>query len=144
MVTANNSTSLSAEARRELILRQLTRDGFASVRTLQDHLGVSDMTVRRDLKRLQSEGSVKVVHGGASLPSRRVQVNGTPMVLMHTCATAACKGGELYVLVDPAAHALHGLLIEDSGTAGASVQQLTWLGKPTAAVQAFLKQQLAD
>ena len=68
MVTANNSTSLSAEARRELILRQLTRDGFASVRTLQDHLGVSDMTVRRDLKRLQSEGSVKVVHGGASLP----------------------------------------------------------------------------
>lgn len=59
---------LSADARRDQILRHLNRDGFASVRALTARLGVSDMTVRRDLRKLEKKGALRVVHGGASLP----------------------------------------------------------------------------
>lgn len=55
-------------ARREEILRRLQAAGFVSVTTLTGELGVSDMTVRRDLKLLAAAGEVRVVHGGASLP----------------------------------------------------------------------------
>lgn len=59
---------LSARARRARIKRDLEQSGFVSVRTLTEQLGVSDMTVRRDLKLLEKEGALTVVHGGASLP----------------------------------------------------------------------------
>lgn len=55
-------------ARREAIMRGLQASGFLSVTHLTHELGVSDMTVRRDLKRLAETGQVRVVHGGASLP----------------------------------------------------------------------------
>lgn len=57
-----------APARRRRILDTLSADGFLSVRAIAAELGVSDMTVRRDLKRLELAGEVRVVHGGASLP----------------------------------------------------------------------------
>lgn len=53
--------------RREGIMRQLQSAGFLSVTHLTRQLGVSDMTVRRDLKRLAETGEVRVVHGGVSL-----------------------------------------------------------------------------
>lgn len=49
-------------------MRRLQEAGFLSVTALTQLLGVSDMTVRRDLKRLAESGEVRVVHGGASLP----------------------------------------------------------------------------
>lgn len=55
-------------ARREEILRRLQTAGFLSVTALTAELGVSDMTVRRDLRSLEQQGQVRVVHGGASLP----------------------------------------------------------------------------
>jgi DeoR/GlpR family transcriptional regulator of sugar metabolism len=55
-------------ARREEIMRRLQASGFVSVTYLTGELGVSDMTVRRDLKQLAKAGEVRVVHGGASLP----------------------------------------------------------------------------
>lgn len=58
----------AAPDRRHRILGALHKDGFLSVRTLAAELGVSDMTVRRDLRRLEEKGEVRVVHGGASLP----------------------------------------------------------------------------
>lgn len=58
----------SATARREEILRRLHAAGFLSVTALTHDLGVSDMTVRRDLRLLEAAGQVRVVHGGASLP----------------------------------------------------------------------------
>lgn len=57
-----------APARRRQILDTLGVDGFLSVRDIAAQLGVSDMTVRRDLRRLELAGEVRVVHGGASLP----------------------------------------------------------------------------
>lgn len=77
--------------------------------------------------------------GGNAAPASRVQVAGHSMWLTHACETAACRGGQLYVLIDTAAHTMQGLFIESSGSAGASVQKLTWLGKPDAATQAYLK-----
>jgi DeoR family transcriptional regulator, fructose operon transcriptional repressor len=56
-----------APSRREHILAELRSHGFMSVVDLADALGVSGMTVRRDLRRLEAAGEVRVVHGGASL-----------------------------------------------------------------------------
>ncbi|PSL08393.1 DeoR family transcriptional regulator [Haloactinopolyspora alba] len=48
-------------------MRLLHVHGFQSVTHLTELLDVSDMTVRRDLKRLADAGELRVVHGGASL-----------------------------------------------------------------------------
>lgn len=74
-----------------------------------------------------------------SQPSSRVQVDGQAMWLSHVCEASSCEGGELYLLTDPAGRKMQGLLVTADGTPGATVRQLTWLGKPDAAAQAFLK-----
>lgn len=81
--------------------------------------------------------------GDASAPSARVQVDGKTMWLSHVCEAADCQGGQLFLLTDPAQHAVQGLLVEASGAAGDSVRKLAWLGKPDASVQAFLKARMA-
>ncbi|AYY13600.1 DeoR/GlpR transcriptional regulator [Actinobacteria bacterium YIM 96077] len=53
--------------RRAEIMRLLHVNGFQSVTQLTELLNVSDMTVRRDLKRLSDAGELRIVHGGASL-----------------------------------------------------------------------------
>jgi DeoR family fructose operon transcriptional repressor len=40
--------------------------GFVSVTELTSRLGVSDMTIRRDLRKLAQGGGVRIVHGGVS------------------------------------------------------------------------------
>lgn len=56
----------SAPERRRLIMERLHETGFISVASLTQDLGVSDMTVRRDLRKLEQQGEVRVVHGGVS------------------------------------------------------------------------------
>nr|WP_246220629.1 DeoR/GlpR family DNA-binding transcription regulator [Phytoactinopolyspora mesophila] len=68
MVTTDNLRYDQAPDRRENILSRLRAAGFLSVSALAEDLGVSDMTIRRDLRRLASDGEVRIVHGGASLP----------------------------------------------------------------------------
>lgn len=58
----------SARARRGRILEWLRTTGFLSVADLCRELGVSDMTVRRDLRKLELSGQARVVRGGVSLP----------------------------------------------------------------------------
>jgi DeoR/GlpR family transcriptional regulator of sugar metabolism len=53
--------------RRSWILAELRTLGFLSVADLARELGVSPMTVRRDLHALESAGQVRMVHGGAAL-----------------------------------------------------------------------------
>jgi len=55
-----------ARQRQEAILRQVDRTGGARVSDLVDLLGVSDMTVRRDIEALAVNGLVLKVHGGAA------------------------------------------------------------------------------
>jgi DeoR/GlpR family transcriptional regulator of sugar metabolism len=54
-----------AAQRRSLILGELGRDGTVKVSDLVSSLGVSDMTVRRDLQTLHRQGLLEKVHGGA-------------------------------------------------------------------------------
>ncbi|MGM9336439.1 DeoR/GlpR family DNA-binding transcription regulator [Streptomyces murinus] len=56
---------LLAEQRRALILDEVRRRGGARVNELTRRLGVSDMTVRRDLDALARQGVLEKVHGGA-------------------------------------------------------------------------------
>ena len=56
-----------APQRHAYILERLHADGAVRVAEMMRQLGVSDMTVRRDLEVLQSEGHLVKVHGGATL-----------------------------------------------------------------------------
>jgi DeoR/GlpR family transcriptional regulator of sugar metabolism len=54
-----------AAQRRSIILSELDRDGTVKVSDLVARMGVSDMTVRRDLQALHRQGLLQKVHGGA-------------------------------------------------------------------------------
>ena len=62
------TSKLSAE-RRQTILAALARDGKVVAARLVDELGVSEDTVRRDLRELAAHGLVQRVHGGALPPA---------------------------------------------------------------------------
>ena len=57
-----------ASQRRQRIAQALQRDGAVRVADLVSLLGVSDMTVRRDLDVMQQAGLLTKVHGGAIVP----------------------------------------------------------------------------
>ena len=56
-----------ADERREWITQALRREGFLSIAELTRELGVSHMTVRRDLQHLEQAGYARLVHGGLEL-----------------------------------------------------------------------------
>ena len=56
--------------RRARVLARLREVGVLSVTDLARELGVSHMTVRRDLQRLETAGQVRTVHGGVGLVAR--------------------------------------------------------------------------
>jgi DeoR/GlpR family transcriptional regulator of sugar metabolism len=56
----------SAPARRVFIMDMVRNSGFCSAGELSRELGVSEMTVRRDIQRLSKEGLARAVHGGVS------------------------------------------------------------------------------
>ena len=57
--------SVLASQRRAAILALVEESGAVRVSDLVEQLGVSDMTVRRDIERLDGEGLLERVHGGA-------------------------------------------------------------------------------
>ncbi|MFI7011893.1 DeoR/GlpR family DNA-binding transcription regulator [Streptomyces sp. NPDC050145] len=61
----SENQNLLAEQRRTLILDEVRRRGGVRVNELTRQLGVSDMTVRRDLDALARQGVLEKVHGGA-------------------------------------------------------------------------------
>src|SRR5439155_10611050 len=67
-----------ARDRRMWILSTLHTVGFLSIAELTRHLGVSHMTVRRDLRILQASGQVRTVRGGASLAPAALRRRGFP------------------------------------------------------------------
>lgn len=80
--------------------------------------------------------------GGVSTPASKVTVDGKTMWLAEACQTADCKDDQLFLLIDPENHSMQGLFVENSGSAGASVRKLVWLGKPDAATQEYLKDRI--
>lgn len=59
--------NLFLQERRQLILDDLRRDGRVSVKMLSDKLGVSEVTIRQDLRALEDEGILERTYGGAML-----------------------------------------------------------------------------
>jgi DeoR/GlpR family transcriptional regulator of sugar metabolism len=53
------------EPRRQLLLRRLDRDGEIVAAALSSELGLSEDTIRRDLRALAAAGKLQRVHGGA-------------------------------------------------------------------------------
>jgi len=72
-VTTSPSQPLLARQRQEHILAAVSRHGGARVADMVEQLGVSEMTVRRDITSLVRRGLVARVHGGAVAPSRSAQ-----------------------------------------------------------------------
>ncbi len=65
------SSRALARQRHEVIIAEVRRRGAVRVSELSTLLGVSDMTVRRDLEVLDDAGLVDKVHGGATLRDER-------------------------------------------------------------------------
>ena len=51
--------------RKQLLLDRLRRDGQIVAKAFSEELGISEDTVRRDLRELAAEGRLQRVHGGA-------------------------------------------------------------------------------
>lgn len=60
-----------AEEREQVILKLLDERGFVAFRDLERDINASPATLRRDLERLESEGRITRVHGGAKAPDDR-------------------------------------------------------------------------
>lgn len=60
-----------ASQRQERVLDRVTQQGAARVSELVELLGVSDMTIRRDIETLAGRGLVERVHGGVMALGRR-------------------------------------------------------------------------
>jgi nitrous oxide reductase accessory protein NosL len=64
----STTKALSAIERQNQITELLTERGSVQVDDLVNLLGVSKMTVHRDLDALEADGRLRKVHGGAALP----------------------------------------------------------------------------
>ncbi|MBW8784491.1 MAG: DeoR/GlpR transcriptional regulator [Novosphingobium sp.] len=100
---------MHAAEREKLILEAIGPTGFIAYRDLEQRLGASPATIRRDLSRLEDEGRIVRVHGGAKLAGRsdeqRLHLSGTPFdqaITQHLAqkqaigraAAALCEPGE--------------------------------------------------
>jgi len=69
--------------RQQKIYSLLKSRGSASVSELQELFGVSEMTIRRDLKTLDDEGIITRVHGGAAISSLSVETSFSDRVVVN-------------------------------------------------------------
>ena len=53
------------ESRHRIILQELNQTGVVAVKNLKEMLGVTDMTIHRDLIDSEKQGMLTRVHGGA-------------------------------------------------------------------------------
>ncbi|QPZ38234.1 DeoR/GlpR family DNA-binding transcription regulator [Paramicrobacterium chengjingii] len=67
-----DASPLIPDQRREAIMRHLRRDQVLSFKQLSDLLGVSHMTIRRDVSQLEEDGHAISIPGGAKIASRLV------------------------------------------------------------------------
>lgn len=62
----------SIAARRHYILDHIVKDGFVKVSELAESLGVTQTTIRKDLKYLESQGILQRSHGSAMPSSQQI------------------------------------------------------------------------
>jgi DeoR family fructose operon transcriptional repressor len=92
--------------RLDLTLRLVQGAGRASVPELARRLGVSEMTVRRDLGALESQGLVRRVHGGAVPALARHEGGGFAAREAWQAATKDRLGAAVAALVEPGSRVL--------------------------------------
>jgi DeoR family transcriptional regulator, aga operon transcriptional repressor len=64
MLVAERFTYSSAPERRERIVQFVTDQGYCTITELSNLFAVSEMTIRRDVSRLVSDGALRGFHGG--------------------------------------------------------------------------------
>lgn len=84
-----------AEQRHQLILRALRSGGTASVTDLSEQLDVSAATVRRDLLKLEGDGLLSRVHGGAVVEEDRAPFDEAADVQVAEKDAMAARAAEL-------------------------------------------------
>ncbi|UFU08162.1 DeoR/GlpR family DNA-binding transcription regulator [Ruania halotolerans] len=95
-----------APTRRDELLRRLRENGYLSSREVAAEIGVSEMTIRRDLTRMDAEGLAHRVPGGATAPGatgletfdRRERRGQAPKQAIARAAVAALDGAETVAL----------------------------------------------
>lgn len=92
--------------RLDLTLRLVQGAGRASVLELAQRLGVSEMTVRRDLDALERQGLVRRVHGGAVPALAREEGGGFTAREAWQAATKDRLGAAVAGLVEPGSRVL--------------------------------------
>lgn len=92
----------AAPVRREAVLDRVHARGFCTVAELAGHLGVSEMTVRRDVRQLAERGDLRVVHGGVSLPQHTVAAAAFDTRLQVNAAAKRRIAAVAAQLVEPA------------------------------------------
>lgn len=101
------------EQRKKAILDALARDGQVLAKALSETFGVSEDTVRRDLRELAAEGRLQRVHGGA-LPAspavatfaQRQDIESTEKQTIAKAAAAMISEGQV-VIVDGGTTSAH-------------------------------------
>lgn len=91
--------------RKQLILSRLQRDGQFVAKAFSEELGISEDTVRRDLRELAAEGQLQRVHGGA-LPASaavgdmrvRAQLAPEDKRLLGRAGAALIQAGQVVIL----------------------------------------------
>ena len=96
-----------ARQRQEVILDEVRTTGGARVSELVERLGVSDMTIRRDIEALAERGLVTRVHGGATAAGSSVDEPGfAAKSTLHTAAKQAIAAAAVQLLEPGASVAL--------------------------------------
>lgn len=108
--------SLYAEERQQRILTQARAEGRVEVAALAEALEVTQETVRRDLDRLERQGLVRRVHGGA-IPTGRLDFEPG---LNHRDATASSEKARM-ARVAVGLLPREGTVLLDAGTSTARV-----------------------
>jgi len=97
--------NLLTTQRKQLILKKLKRDGQIVAKQVSHELGLSEDTIRRDLRELAHEGLLQRVHGGA-LPASaalvnfagREQIASSAKVAIGRAAAAMVQPGQVVIL----------------------------------------------
>ncbi|HEV7833891.1 MAG TPA: DeoR/GlpR family DNA-binding transcription regulator [Caballeronia sp.] len=91
--------------RKKAILKTLARDGQVLAKQLSETFGVSEDTVRRDLRELAGEGLLQRVHGGALPASTAVApfaerrgIESTAKRAIATAAAAMIETGQVVII----------------------------------------------
>ena len=120
---------MHAAERERRIAEALSATGFVSYRELERLLDASPATIRRDLTRLEEEGRLVRVHGGAKLPQAgepSLRLGGTPFdqsITQHLAAKQAI-GRAAAALVVPG----EGIMIDGGTTTLQMCPHLAGLG----------------